>query len=143
MLHGPSLAIGAAIASIVSIIAFIGFNSISNQTALVIEPTPTAQQVSPSEITADTFFANGSPIIGDPNAPIDQDVADSTTDTAGAGVGQLGATLISDAAIPGDLERIGTLSNDAHRYNRVKGAIDNQTISPAEKLALHAELKRR
>ena len=70
MIHGPSLAIGAAISSIVIIIAFIGFNSISNQTELVMEPAPTIQQVGPPKITPDTFFANGSPILGNPDAPI-------------------------------------------------------------------------
>lgn len=70
MIHGPSLAIGAAIASIVIIIAFVGFNGISNQTELVMEPTPTIQQTGPAEITSDTFFANGSPILGNPNAPV-------------------------------------------------------------------------
>ena len=70
MIHGPSLAIGAAIASIVIIIAFVGFNGISNQTELVMEPTPTIQQTDPAEITSDTFFANGSPILGNPNAPV-------------------------------------------------------------------------
>jgi len=70
LIHGPSLAIGAAISSIVIIIAFVGFNSISNQTELVIEPAPTIQQTGPSEITSDTFFSNGSPILGNPNAPV-------------------------------------------------------------------------
>jgi len=70
MIHGPSLAIGATISSIVIIIAFIGFNSISNQPELVMEPSPTIQQTGPAEITADTFFANGSPILGNPNAPV-------------------------------------------------------------------------
>lgn len=70
LIHGPSLAIGAAIASIVIIIAFVGFNGISNQTELVMEPTPTIQQTDPAEITSDTFFANGSPILGNPNAPV-------------------------------------------------------------------------
>jgi len=41
LIHGPSLAIGAAIASIVIIVAFLGFDGISNEVELVIEPTPT------------------------------------------------------------------------------------------------------
>ena len=70
MIHGPSLAIGAGIASIVIIIAFIGFNSISNQSELVIEPAPTIQQVGPPKITTETFLANGSPVLGNSDAPI-------------------------------------------------------------------------
>ena len=70
MIHGPSLAIGAGIASIVIIIAFIGFDGISNQSELVIEPAPTVQQVGPPKITTETFLANGSPVLGDSDAPI-------------------------------------------------------------------------
>ena len=69
MIHGPSLAIGAIIASIVIIIAFLGFNEMSNEPELTIEPTPMIQETSP-EITIKTFVNNGSPILGDPNAPI-------------------------------------------------------------------------
>jgi len=70
LIHGPSLAIGAGIASIVIIIAFIGFDGISNQSELVIKPTPTVQQVGPPKITTETFLANGSPVLGDSDAPI-------------------------------------------------------------------------
>lgn len=70
MIHGPSLAIGAGIASIVIIIAFIGFDGVSNQSELVIEPAPTVQQVGPPKITTETFLANGSPVLGDSDAPI-------------------------------------------------------------------------
>ncbi len=70
MIHGPSLAIGAIIASIAIIIAFVGFDSISNQTELVIEPAPTVQQVGPAKITINTFTDNGSPILGNPDAPV-------------------------------------------------------------------------
>ncbi len=70
MIHGPSLAIGAAIASIAIIIAFVGFDGISSQTELVIEPAPTVQQVGPAKITMNTFVDNGSPILGDPSAPV-------------------------------------------------------------------------
>ena len=69
MIHGPSLAIGAIIASIVIIIAFLGFNEMSNEPELTIEPTPMIQETSP-EITIKTFVNNGSPILGDHNAPI-------------------------------------------------------------------------
>ena len=70
LIHGPSIAIGAAVASIVIIAAFLGFDSINNQKELVIEPTPTVQQVGPAKITINTFVDNGSPILGNPNAPV-------------------------------------------------------------------------
>lgn len=70
MLHAPSLAIGAGISSLVIIVAFLGFNSISNQPELMIEPIQTEQQVGPPKITMNTFLTNGSPVLGNPNAPI-------------------------------------------------------------------------
>ncbi len=70
MIHGPSLAIGATIASIAIIIAFLGFDGISNEVELVIEPTPIIQESGPPKITMETFLANGSPILGNPNAPV-------------------------------------------------------------------------
>ena len=70
MIHGPSLAIGAVIASIVLVVAFLGFDGISNEPELVIEPTPTIQEPEPQEITMETLLANGSPILGNPDAPI-------------------------------------------------------------------------
>ena len=70
MLHGPSLAVGAALASIVIVIVFLGFNGVSNQTELAIEPAPTAQQAGPPKITMNTFVENGSPVLGNPDAPV-------------------------------------------------------------------------
>ena len=70
MIHGPSLAIGAAIASIVIIVVFLGFDGISNESELVIEPVPTIQESGPPKITMNTFLANGSPILGDSDAPV-------------------------------------------------------------------------
>ena len=70
MIHGPSLVIGAGISSIVIIIAFLGFDGISNQTEFVIEPSPTVQQVGPPKVTMNTFLANGSPVLGNSNTPI-------------------------------------------------------------------------
>ncbi len=69
MIHGPSLAIGAAIASIAIIISFLAFDGISNK-ELVIVPTPTVQEAGPPKITMNTFLANGSPILGNPDAPV-------------------------------------------------------------------------
>ena len=70
MLHAPSLAIGAIIASITITLVIFGFNSSSNEMGLSMEPTPKMDQVGPKKITMDTFLSNGSPILGDPNAPI-------------------------------------------------------------------------
>ena len=70
MIHAPSLAIGAGISSAVIVIAFLGFDSISNQKDLIIEPSPAIQQVGPPKITMNTFLANGSPALGNSNAPI-------------------------------------------------------------------------
>ena len=70
MLHAPSLAIGAIIASITITLVIFGFNSSSNEMGLSIEPTPKIDQIGPEKITMDTFVSNGSPILGDPDAPI-------------------------------------------------------------------------
>ena len=68
MIHGPSLGIGAVIASVVIIGIFFGFNQ--NETGLVLEPTPTVEQMGPAKVTMSTFLDNGSPILGSPNAPV-------------------------------------------------------------------------
>ena len=70
MLHPPSLAIGAIIASITITLVIFGFNNSSNEMGLSMEPTPKIEQVESAKITMDTFVSNGSPILGDPNAPI-------------------------------------------------------------------------
>ena len=70
MIHAPSLAIGAIIASITITLVIFGFNNSSNEIELSIEPTPEMDQIGPKKITMDTFLSNGSPILGDPNAPI-------------------------------------------------------------------------
>ena len=70
MIHAPSLGIGAGIASLVIIIAFFGFQEITNQQELTIEQTPTIQEAGPPKITMNTFLDNGSPILGNPNAPV-------------------------------------------------------------------------
>lgn len=70
LIHGPSLAIGAAIASVTLVVAFLGFSMINDEPELVIEPVQNSQPtISPSVISS-TFMANGSPILGDPNAPV-------------------------------------------------------------------------
>ena len=70
MIHGPSLAIGATIATVAIIVAFLGFQGFSSEPELVIAPTPNAQEQGPKNVTITTFLANGSPILGDPNAPV-------------------------------------------------------------------------
>jgi protein-disulfide isomerase len=70
MIHAPSLAIGAIIASITITVVMFGLNSVTDEMQLSIEPTPKIQDIEPSKITMDTFVSNGSPILGDPDAPI-------------------------------------------------------------------------
>ena len=70
MIHGPSLGIGAAIASVVIVIIFFGINGISSESELVLKQTPTIDQFGPPKVTLNTFLGNGSPILGDNNAPI-------------------------------------------------------------------------
>jgi protein-disulfide isomerase len=70
LLHAPSLAIGAIIASITIVVVILGINDSWDKQELLIEPTPEIDQIEPTKITMDTFVLNGSPILGDPNAPI-------------------------------------------------------------------------
>ncbi len=70
MIHAPSLAIGAGIASVAIIVAFLAFDIFNNEAELTIEPTPVIQESGPAKVTAATFMENGSPILGDSNAPI-------------------------------------------------------------------------
>ena len=70
LIHAPSLAIGAIIASITITLVIFGFNNSSNEIELSIEPTPKMDQIGPEKITMDTFLSNGSPILGDDDAPI-------------------------------------------------------------------------
>ncbi len=70
LIHGPSLAIGAAIASVSIIIVFLGFDTITDEPNLAIEPAQKSQKLISTNIISSTFMANGSPILGDPQAPI-------------------------------------------------------------------------
>tara|TARA_B110000438_G_scaffold286622_1_gene318034 strand:- start:87 stop:791 length:705 start_codon:yes stop_codon:yes gene_type:complete len=70
LLHAPSLAIGAIMASITIVIVILGTNGSFDEQGLIIESSPKIEQVGPAKITMDTFLLNGSPILGDPNAPI-------------------------------------------------------------------------
>ena len=73
MIHAPSLVIGAAIASVAIVVVFFTIGNISNETELVMEqqePSPTMQKQGPPQITLNTFLENGSPVLGDTNAPV-------------------------------------------------------------------------
>ena len=70
MIHISSLAIGAGIASVAIIVAFLAFDTFNAESELTMEPTPVIQESGPVKITMTTFMKNGSPILGDPNAPI-------------------------------------------------------------------------
>ena len=70
MIHAPSLVIGAVIASVAIIVAFLAFDTFNAESELTMEPTPVIQESGPVKITMTTFMKNGSPILGDPNAPI-------------------------------------------------------------------------
>lgn len=70
MIHAPSMVIGAGIASVAIIASFFVFDIFSNEPELVVKPTPTIEASGPAKITSATFLENGSPILGDPNAPV-------------------------------------------------------------------------
>ena len=70
LIHLPSLVIGASISAIVIFVTFLGFQGISTESELKLEPTPTIEPEGPSNITTATFLENGSPILGDPNAEV-------------------------------------------------------------------------
>ena len=70
MIHPPSLAIGAIIASIAIVAVIFGLNGTYDESELAIKPTPEMDSVGPAKITMETFVENGSTVYGDPNAPI-------------------------------------------------------------------------
>jgi protein-disulfide isomerase len=70
MFHPLSLAVGAGIASIVIVGGFFAFNILNEESELTIKPTPTIQESGPAKVTMATFLDNGSPILGNSNAPI-------------------------------------------------------------------------
>ena len=69
MIHGPSLAIGSAIASIAIVASFLAFDTLNDEPELVIEQAQTEPTVALNVISS-TFMGNGSPILGNPNAPV-------------------------------------------------------------------------
>ena len=70
MIHPPSLAIGAVIASIAIVAVMFGLNGTFDESELAIKPTPEMDSIGPTEITMETFVENGSPVLGNPNASI-------------------------------------------------------------------------
>ena len=70
MIHPPSLAIGAVIASIAIVAVMFGLNGTFDESELAIKPTPKMDSIGPTEITMKTFVENGSPVLGNPNASI-------------------------------------------------------------------------
>jgi len=70
LIHPPSLATGAIIASIVIVAVMFGLNGIFDESELAINPTPEMDSIGPTEITIGTFVENGSPVLGNPNASI-------------------------------------------------------------------------
>ena len=70
MLHAPSLAIGATVASITMIIVILGVGGSINGQELLMESGLEIEEDGPVKITMDTFVSNGSPTLGNENAPI-------------------------------------------------------------------------
>ena len=70
MIHPPSLAIGAVIASIAIVAVMFGLNGTFDESELAMKATPEMDSIGPTEITMETFVENGSPVLGNPNAPI-------------------------------------------------------------------------
>lgn len=69
MLHAPSLATGSGISSIVIIAVFLGVSNFTSEPELIIESS-SENQIEPAKITMSTFLENGSPILGNSNAPV-------------------------------------------------------------------------
>ena len=67
-IHGPSIGIGAGITAVVIVAAFFAFGSL-NQPEIELQPAQIPQS-SQEPISLSVFTANGSPVLGDPDAPI-------------------------------------------------------------------------
>ena len=70
MIHGPSLAIGAGIASATILISFLSLSMINNESELSLTPTSNVQDTNLANTMESILKENKSPILGDPNAPI-------------------------------------------------------------------------
>ena len=69
-LHLPSLTIGAIISGICIAIVIFGIGDLSEPASPLVEKQLAEDKVKPVQITMETFFKNGSPILGNPNAEI-------------------------------------------------------------------------
>ena len=69
-LHAPSLGIGAIIAGICIVGVFFGLSDFSESSEPLIEKQLIQEPQIPQQDSIDTFIQNGSPILGNPNAPI-------------------------------------------------------------------------
>ena len=69
-IHAPSLTIGAIVSGICIAIVIFGIGDLSESSAPLVEKQLAEEQIKPVQITMETFFKNGSPILGNPNAEI-------------------------------------------------------------------------
>jgi len=69
-LHIPSLTIGAIISGICIAIVLFGMEDVSESSEPLIEKQLIEEPKEPMQITQEVLFDNGSPILGNPNAPI-------------------------------------------------------------------------
>ena len=67
-IHGPSVGIGAGITAVVIVAAFFAFTG-TNQPEIELQPAEIPQPEQ-EPISLSVFTANGSPLLGNPNAPI-------------------------------------------------------------------------
>lgn len=66
MIHGPSLALGAGIAAAALVATFLVVGAASNEPQLAMAPAAGGQD----GVTMETYTGNGSPALGDANAPM-------------------------------------------------------------------------
>ena len=69
-LHAPSLGIGAIITGICIVGVFFGLGDFSESTEPLIEKQISQEPNPPQQISVETFMQNGSPMLGNPDAPI-------------------------------------------------------------------------
>ena len=69
-LHAPSLTIGAIISVVCIAVVFFGIGDISESSVPLIEKQVVEESKKPVQITSATFFDNGSPMLGNPDAPV-------------------------------------------------------------------------
>ena len=67
-IHGPSVGIGAGITAVVIVAAFFAFTG-TNQPEIELQPAEIPQPEQ-EPLSLSVFTANGSPLLGNPNAPI-------------------------------------------------------------------------